>query len=1268
MKRYLKFIIILIITCFGCNDSLVGRNRDTLSVGSIEFIKNENQWHNNVLFKTPVHGGAIFAEKDGLMFTLLNTKQLEEVYEIKRYPQKESKKFSGIIDGVAYKMKFLQCNPSVKILGENQKKYYHNYYIGNDPQQWATSVKVFGNIVYENLYDGIDLHLGESDGLFKYEFHLKAGVSADKIIIEYDGIKSLSLSHQNLIVTTTVGQITELKPFAYQVGAKGKFAEIMCKYKILKDNKVCFEIGNYDKSLPLVIDPSVIFSSYSGSTSDNWGYTATYDSEGNLYGGGVVFGNGYPITTGAYQVDYGGGICDIAISKFNATGNDLLYSTYLGGSGVEIPNSMVVNEYDELYLLGTTGSANFPVTIGAYSQTFRGGTPYLLTRMINFSKGSDMVVCKLGKEKGELLASTYLGGSQNDGLNSSSGLNHNYSDEVRGEINIDMKGNVCLVSSTFSSDFPVTNDAFQQIHGGGQDACIVKLNYDLSNIIWASFLGGKENDGGYSMSIASDNSIYVCGGTTSSDFPVAPNTVQPQYSGQSGSGVPDGFITHIHEFGNTILESTYWGTKEYDQTYLIKTNSLNYPYVFGQTSATGKAFIKNALWFKDGGGQFLTKLTPKLDNIVWSTAFGTGKGGPDISPTALLVDLCNSIYMSGWGSLQANKFGGTSGLPITSDAYQQTTDNDDFYFICINDDASALRYATFFGSPTNYEHVDGGTCRFDKKGKIYQAVCAGCGGKQDFPTTPGAWSEKNGSTNCNLGVIKMDFMLPVVVADFRVPNTICLPSKVTLENNSKTISSNHTFLWDFGDGTTSNEKNPTHEYLKSGIYSIKLVVTENGSCNFSDSIVKEIVVLSSNKDTLSTIAICDGEKIQIGVSPSPEVTYKWKPEKGLNNPNISNPVVSIQNTIVYTLLIKSEVCTDTLIQEIIVTGITVEMPNDTIICLGDSITITPVNHAHTSKTRYFWSDSPYFFPILNSDTLEISLTVAPTKTTRYYLKVITVDCEYIYKTNVLVSQILIEPISKLSSCFREPVEIKPNITCINCNKLYYLWSSDNPSSILTPVNQRNITVLPEQNSTYQIRVTNEYNCLSSDTITVLVQANTFENDFKAWANKYVMTEIIDTAMLYSTPYNPFTYQYQWSPEEGLSNPNAAITAASPSKTTIYTVVVTDSFGCTKSDMVKITVEPIICKEPLVFVPNAFTPNGDNLNDILYVRGEIIEKMLFRVYNRWGALVFESQDMLHGWDGTYKGKEAPAGVYDYYLEVTCLNKTYYFTKGNIQLLR
>ena len=182
----------------------------------------------------------------------------------------------------------------------------------------------------------------------------------------------------------------------------------------------------------------------------------------------------------------------------------------------------------------------------------------------------------------------------------------------------------------------------------------------------------------------------------------------------------------------------------------------------------------------------------------------------------------------------------------------------------IKDDASALVYGTYFGGPHSREHVDGGTCRFDKKGRIYQAMCAGCGGNNDLPVSPDAWSTTNNSFNCNLGALKFDFNLPAIIADFDMPDIVCAPAVINFQNNSQTIESGvTTWKWSFGDGATSTIHSPTHTYLESGTYDVTLIIQNLGSCNFADTITKQIIVLSNTLDTLPDRHLCIGSFIQI---------------------------------------------------------------------------------------------------------------------------------------------------------------------------------------------------------------------------------------------------------------------------------------------------------------------------------------------------------------------------------------------------------------------
>lgn len=1262
MKSPLIRLLLFFFFSWGILLSLSARKRDSLTSKNIEFVENKNQWNDQVLYKAKINNGAIFAERDGITYMLLNTKQLDDFYTAKRNPQLG--KHSGKIDAAAYKMKFLGANPDVIVNGKTKYPHYHNYYHGNDPSKWASFVSLFQSVHYQNLYHGIDLVLHQQEGFFKYELIVGEGSSPGVIEMEYEGVNALSLSNQNLIVTTNIGQVIELKPFAYQINSEGDTINIECKYHLQK-NRLSFKIGKYDRERKLIIDPVLIFASYSGSTADNWGYTATYDSQGNLIGGGIAFNIGYPTTTGAFQIDWASGQTDIAITKFNPNGTTLLFSTYLGGNSVEVPNSMVVNDNDELYVLGTTGSSDFPMLTDAYCTTFNGGISQNVVAL-EFP-GTDITLSKFSVDGTQLLASTYIGGSANDGINSSYGLKYNYADESRGEVVIDGRGNVCVVSSTFSTDFPITESAFQQQHGGGQDACLFKFNHNLTNLIFSSYLGGSRNDAGYSLVTANDNSIYLCGGTNSLDFPVTPECVQDSFAGSQINTTADGFITHVNEFGTQILHSTYLGTAYYDQTYLIKNDKYNNPHVFGQTSATGNEWIRNATWHQTGGGQFVTKLNPELNQIIWSTAFGTGNGGPDISPTALAVDLCNNIYMSGWGSRNTNGFGGTSGLPITADALQHTTDNNDYYFICISDDASSLKYATFFGDPYSNEHVDGGTSRFDKKGNIYQAVCAGCGGSSDFPTTPGAWSQTNNSVNCNLGVIKIDFMLPAIVADFNIPNVICLPNPVNTVNLSYTISTSTSYEWDFGDGATSTLVEPSHHYTASGIYTVTLIISDLGSCNFSDTLSKEILVLANSHYTLPPISLCKGDAVQIGFpdSDNPDMTYSWYPITGLDNPNISNPIATPEEATYYYLFISNGVCTDTIIQFIEVVDIAIALSPDTAICLGDTIELSASNLSPTENISFFWSTSPNFTNIINANPTTSTIRISPEESTTYYLKVATEECTLFFDVNVRVSSIVIHDNGPLTHCFQNAMTIAIDATCVDCAEIYYSWAAD--PSIVSGTTSASLMILPTENTTYYVTISNSEGCIISDSIYIIKQVNTFPHEISAWSNRNTI-KMGDTTMLYATLFPEGEYSYSWTPAEDAENPNTFSTIITPPESTVYTVVITDHFGCSKLDTVKITVEPVICGEPYIFIPNAFTPNGDQYNEILYVRGEIIDDLLFRIYNRWGEMVFETRDQTKGWDGTYKNADAPQGVYDYYLDITCKGNATFSKKGNITLIR
>ncbi len=1248
MRCILSFIVLLFLICV----SAFAKAPDSLSVGHLEFVPNYGQFEPQVLYQAKLRYGTLFVEKDALTVALVNPAQMEAMYNSKV----NGELFSTKIDASAYRIVFENSLHSSQVEGLYPYEHYYNYFNSSDRKKWASRVFPYPEIVYHKLYDGVDLRVFQSNDNLKYEFYVTPQADPSLIHLRYDGIKSISLQNGNLIIHNHLSQIIELSPIAYQISGFDTLY-VDCKFR-LKGNALTFVLGSYDPSLTLVIDPTVVFSSFSGSTADNWGYTATYDSQDHLYGGGIVFGIGYPISIGAYQVDFCGttGYTDVGISKFSVNGNLMFYSTYLGGGFVDIPHSLHVNDNDELYILGTTGSPDFPVTPNAFDTSFNAGESITLSTSMHFPHGADIFVSKLSTDGTQLLASTFVGGSDNDGLNTADTLCKNYADDNRGEIIVDENSDVYVVSSTRSVDFPVTAGAYCQTLQGDQDICIFKMSQNLSQMIWATYLGGSEDDAGYSMMLCDDHSLYVTGGTCSSNMPVSSTAHQTVYQGKG-----DGFVAHFSPNGMQLLHATYIGTPLYDQSYLIKGDKFDNPYVFGQTDATDNSWIQNVAYYVVGGGQFLTKLHTDLSGVQWSTAFGSGGGGPDISPTALSVDYCKHIYMSGWGSAALNGFGGTHGLPITSDAFQVTTDGSDYYFICLDYDATGLIYGSFFGGSqaSAREHVDGGTSRFNKKGCIYQAVCAGCGGQSSFPTTANAWSQTNNSSNCNLGVIKMDFGMPVVVADFTMPHALCAPDTIHFVNHSQTIGSSTTYFWDFGDGTTSTQPAPSHFYNQTGSYTITLIVQDNGSCNFADTMTRQLLVLSNSEETMPTLTMCEHESIQIGLPPATDVSYQWITTEAMSDPSISNPMVNPDSSCLYILIAQTGQCSDTLYQWVNVENYNLSYANQYICCEDGQVTLS-VNYQTPPGTTLSvdWSLSPTFASVMahNVDTLVVS----PDSNTVYYVRLSGPNCEVVRPITVYVSRITLTEIPYFVLCFEEGITLDLPLIQADACSFYWSFGDGNHST------QANPYVAFDETTPYTVVITNQYGCQKELSGLVVRQEGTFDYPFDAWCDPCSVLPG-ETAMLFATQYGQ-DYSYQWSPQQGLAHPDSASTTVDILNTTTFTVQVTDTFLCSKKDTVTIEVVHVLCDDPYVFVPNLFTPNGDGQNDVLYVRSIILGDFYFAVYSRWGEKVFETTSKEEGWDGTYKGHPCQNGVYDFYLKGNCVDGQEVLMKGNVTLVR
>ena len=522
-------------------------------------------------------------------------------------------------------------------------------------------------------------------------------------------------------------------------------------------------------------------------------------------------------------------------------------------------------------------------------------------------------MARISKSGNQLLASTFLGGTQNDGLNPPFGaLDKNYGDQLRGDVITDDENNIYISSVTSSLDFPVINAMDNIYNGGPTDAIVAKLNTSLTEIIWSTYLGGGGSDASHTLKFDNAQNIFVAGGTTSNNFPIIAGAYQSQLGGDA-----DGWIASMKNDGSAIINATYTGTSSFDQVYFLDMNEIDEVYVYGQTA--GVFPITPGVYSNPNSGQFIQKFNSSLSNLIFSTVFGSGRGIPDISPTAFLVNECNNLYLAGWGGVvnivsdhwQSN----TIGMPITADAFQKTTSGSDFYFMVLTDDATQFLYGTYLGGTQSRTHVDGGTSRFDKGGIVYHAVCSGCESfnavdrpTSDFPTTAGAWSSKNNSKNCNNAAFKFDLsslkarlQSNSVALDMPGLNKVCIPDKIVFQNFS---TGGETFEWDLGDGTKLTKIDTSmilHEYLNTGKYTVWLKAIDKGTCKVKDSASIKVDVFLAENQVQDDDAMCFNSPYTLQASGGAQ--YTWRSEDGTFESNLATPIVNPKDTTRYFITI-----------------------------------------------------------------------------------------------------------------------------------------------------------------------------------------------------------------------------------------------------------------------------------------------------------------------------------------------------------------------------
>lgn len=516
--------------------------------------------------------------------------------------------------GVRLDLHFLGAERSQEPEGKKLLPGRIHYLKGRDPAQWHVDIPIFQEIVYPQLWSGVDLLFRCANGQIKYEFAIQPGADLSQIRYTYRGAEKLTLAEDgDLLIHTALGTVPDSKPVSFQVKEEQQI-EVSSAFVLIQDEEgytVSFQIGgNYDPHTVLFIDSGIYYSTYFGGSGNELETRLETDSTGNLYLFGTTTSNDLPIMQGALQPGLEG-TSDAYVMKLDPTGSHLVYATYLGGSGADKGEGIFVDTAGKVYLTGSTTSDDFPVTPGAPQTSLQGK--------------QDTYVAKLSGSGSTLIYATYLGGSDVDNALA---------------VNVDAEGSAYMTGYTQSSDFPITEGAFQSELNGEADVFVTKLNPDGTALVYSTYLGGSGSEAGASIAVDAEGNVYVTGSTDSADFPTTAGAMQPAY----GGGATDGFVTKLSPDGSAFLFSTFLGGSE---------NDFGEAHVAGVTTSTNFPTSSDAYQTEAGGDSdsFVTRVntvdTPSIlsSGDIFVTQTRGLQGAIVTYPAPLIANSCPAGYI-----------------------------------------------------------------------------------------------------------------------------------------------------------------------------------------------------------------------------------------------------------------------------------------------------------------------------------------------------------------------------------------------------------------------------------------------------------------------------------------------------------------------------------------------------------------------------------------------------------------------------------------------
>jgi len=633
------------------------------------------------------------------------------------------------------RMRIEGADRSAPATGLDRLRGVSNYLIGNDPSQWHTNIPTYKKVQFEHILPGVNLVYYGNQKQLEYDFDLAAGVEPECLRLSFEGSDAAIDPQGALVLTSTDGQVMFRRPVAYQTEKSNpaKKHYLAASFVLKGHNRIGFEVPQYDPREPLVIDPSLYYSTYLGGSSGDTGNAIALDGLFDAYITGSTSSANFPKATAPggsgppYQGSYGGDT-DAFVTKLRYDGQALIFSTYLGGNNYDIGQGIAVDSSANVYVVGSTSSANFPTSSTAFQPTYGGN--------------SDAFVTKLDPSGSKLLFSSYLGGSDVDyGL----------------AIALDPSGNVFVTGSTQSTDFPTVHP-IQSGNSGNGDAFVAEIDTNLpqtEQLVYSTYLGGSSADSGQGIAVDSGDNAYVTGFTFSNNFPV----YNPYQANNAGS--VDAFISVISAYGSNLVFSTYLGGTGDDRAWAIALDSQDNIYVTGSTytpcspatttppttlcnpistfpTTPGAYQISTTKQSPGYSAVFVTEMNHYGSALLYSTLLG---GTLTDVGSGIAVDSTGDAYVTGYtessdfptsNAVQASYSGtpGACGLTPCQDAFVTE----------FNPQGTSLVYSTFLGGSTanfgNAIAVDSNT----------NAYVAGTTFSSNFPAIALSYQGQSGNT------------------------------------------------------------------------------------------------------------------------------------------------------------------------------------------------------------------------------------------------------------------------------------------------------------------------------------------------------------------------------------------------------------------------------------------------------------------------------------------------------------------------------------------